>query len=147
MTLLDLLHRIEIFDGLSQEDLQRIEHICQRVTFQANDIVASQGQIGTDFYIIEEGFLDIQITTPHDGQVKSIVRLGPGQIVGEMALIDKGPRSATILAITSPTVLFRISNDKFEELCDENQHIGYLVMKNIASDLSFKLRHHNLQNY
>jgi len=147
MTLHELLNRIELFDGIDQNDMQEIENICQRVIFQPNEVVAKQGEVGAEFYIIEAGFVDIQIYSPRDEHLKSIVRLGPGQIVGEMALVDNGPRSATITAISSPTVLYKISNHEFYLLCDKKQRIGYLVMKNIASDLSFKLRHQNLQNY
>jgi CRP-like cAMP-binding protein len=61
-----------------------------------------------------------------------------------MALIDYGRRSATVRSITNHTVVDAISRDAFYNLCNEDKAIGYVVMKNLAVDLSFKLRHRNL---
>lgn len=63
-----------------------------------------------------------------------------------MALLDQGPRSASIIASSSPTILQAIQRDDFEQLCQEQTHIGYIVMHNLAADLSFKLRHRNLND-
>ena len=72
-----------------------------------------------------------------------MVNLGKGQIIGEMALIDQGPRSATVRAI-SVAVVQVIRRVDFEAVCEKNTRIGYIVMKDIAADLSFKLRHRNM---
>ena len=52
-----------------------------------------------------------------------------------MALIDQGPRSATVRAITSPTVVQVINRVDFDNLCQVNTQIGYTVMRNMAGDL------------
>jgi CRP-like cAMP-binding protein len=61
-----------------------------------------------------------------------------------MSLVDQGPRSASVRAIQEPTVVQVIRHDDFLDLCQRNTHIGYVVMFNMAADLSFKLRHRNL---
>ena len=76
-----------------------------------------------------------------DGEV--IEQLTP-QLIGEMSLVDRGPRSATVRAIQDPTIVQVIQHEEFQALCQKNNRIGYLVMLNIAADLSFKLRHRNL---
>ena len=73
-----------------------------------------------------------------------VVNLGVGQILGEMSLVDRGPRSATIRAIQDPTIVQVIRHQDFHNLCDQNHRIGYIVMCNMAADLSFKLRHRHL---
>ncbi len=75
---------------------------------------------------------------------QAVVQLGDGQIVGEMALVDRGPRSATVRVVSDGAVLQVISAGDFLRLCDEDHQLGYLVMRNMAADLSFKLRHRNL---
>jgi CRP/FNR family transcriptional regulator, cyclic AMP receptor protein len=65
-------------------------------------------------------------------------------VLGEMALLDQGPRSASLRANSEPTVLQVLQRNQFEKLCQENTRIGYIVMRNLAADLSFKLRHRNL---
>jgi CRP-like cAMP-binding protein len=69
--------------------------------------------------------------------------LGQGQTFGEMGLVDRGARSATVRAGTD-TEVYAINCHDFLNLCHENTHLGFLVMRNIAADLSFKLRYRNL---
>jgi CRP-like cAMP-binding protein len=72
-----------------------------------------------------------------------LVTLGKGQSFGEMGLVDRGARSATVRA-ASDTDVYVINCDKFLELCHADTRLGFLVMRNIAADLSFKLRYRNL---
>jgi CRP-like cAMP-binding protein len=73
-----------------------------------------------------------------------MVNLGRGQIFGEMALVDHGPRSATVRAVTNGTILQAIRRQEFNRLCEANHHLGFIVMRNMASDLSFKVRHRHM---
>jgi len=105
--------------------------------------LAIEGEAGNDLFIITEGsveiLLDKKTETPH-----IVVNLGVGQIIGEMSLVDRGPRSATIRATQDPTIVQVIQHHNFQDLCEDNHRIGYIVMKNMAADLSFKLRHRHL---
>jgi CRP-like cAMP-binding protein len=67
-----------------------------------------------------------------------------GQIFGEMALVDRGARSASVRCCRDNTVLSYIKGSDFTALCESDTEIGYIVMRNMAADLSFKLRYHNL---
>jgi CRP-like cAMP-binding protein len=58
-----------------------------------------------------------------------------------MALVDDGTRSASILAAGNGATVYGIPNRDFTDLCQNNTAIGYVMMRNIAQDLSFKLRH------
>jgi CRP-like cAMP-binding protein len=75
---------------------------------------------------------------------QSIVTLGKGQIFGEVALVDEGPRTASARCIADGTRLWVAKRADFISLCEKDTSIGFLVMKNIAADLSFKLRLVNL---
>lgn len=145
MEFLDLLDAVEIFDGLSKPELAQIASICTMVELDQGEKVTVQDAVGDDLFVIGSGFVEV-IVSLRNGTPKSIVNLGPGQIIGEMALIDKGPRSATVVTLTQPTILYRITRQDFECLCNQNAKIGYIVIRNLAVDLSFKLRHQNLQN-
>ena len=61
-----------------------------------------------------------------------------------MALVDRGPRSATVRCVTEAAVVNVIGREVFERLCQSDHHIGMLVYRNLAADLSFKLRHRHL---
>ena len=136
-----ILKRVELFSGLSNDELKAVADICQERRLHPNEVIARQGEPGDEFYIITTGFVEIVIEGKPE---KVIVNLGKGQSVGEMSLIDQGPRSATVRAVSDPTIVQTITQADFEKLCNQDTRIGYVVMHNIAADLSFKLRQRHL---
>lgn len=146
MELKDILNGVELFDGLSSREQDHVIGLCRERRFNENEIIAAQNSPGAELFIIQEGFVEVAITGRSGGASKVIVNLGQGQTIGEMSLVDQGPRSATVRAIKSPTVVQVITQMDFEKLCEENTRIGYVVMRNIAADLSFRLRQRHLSD-
>jgi CRP-like cAMP-binding protein len=139
---LEVLQSVELFEGLTEEELHAIGAICESRTFQSGETITVQGEYGDELYIIHDGFVEVlRSETPTDPSPRAVVNLGRGQIIGEMALVDRGPRSATVKAVTDTTRVQVIHRDQFERLCEKNYHLGYVVLRNIAADLSFKVRH------
>ena len=66
--------------------------------------------------------------------------------VRELALLDQGLRTATVVADEDPTLLYSLTREAFDGLCNADAGLGYLMMRNIALDLAFKLRHQNLDS-
>ena len=142
MDLLTMLGSVELLDGISPYELESIASLCQERTFQKGDVIATQGDPGDELFIICSGFVEVlRSSTSPESSPKTVVNLGQGQIFGEMALVDRGKRSATVRALSEKTVVQVLNRDDFDRLCDKNHHLGYIVMRNIAADLSFKLRH------
>lgn len=75
--------------------------------------------------------------------LNSVLIMGEGQVFGEMALLDHGARSASVKALKPETVVYTLSGEDFRALCQKDTAIGYVMMRNIALDLSFKIRHQN----
>jgi CRP-like cAMP-binding protein len=144
MDLSSILAGVELFEGLSPDEIQKVCALCKKREYSENEIVAAQNSPGLEMFIIQEGFVEVSVQRKGGSAGKVIVNLGTGQTVGEMSLIDQGLRSATVRAITTPTIVQVISQDEFEQLCDQDNHIGYIVMRNIATDLSFRLRQRHL---
>lgn len=145
MDLLAVLGNVELFNGITPYELEAVSKICRERSYHAGDVLTKQGEPGDELYVICDGFVEVlRSVTPSDPSPRAVVNLGQGQIVGEMALVDLGPRSATVRTISEKTVVQVIQRDDFKRLCDENYHLGYIVMRNIAIDLSFKLRHQHL---
>lgn len=144
MDLKHILSGVELFEGLSSGEITHIASLCHQKEYQIDDIVAAQGSPGMELYIIQEGFVEVSVQHKKGSAGKVIINLGVGQTIGEMSLIDQGMRSATVRAISSPTILQVISQQDFEQLCEKDTHIGYIVMRNIATDLSFRLRQRHL---
>jgi CRP-like cAMP-binding protein len=93
-------------------------------------------------YIVAKGSVEVFIQGLSDS--RSLVVLGKGQVIGEMALIDQGYRSASVRATREGAELYLIESEAFYKLCEEKNHIGFIVMRNLAIDIAFKLRHRNL---
>jgi CRP-like cAMP-binding protein len=144
MSLIDLLKTVSLFNGLSDHQLQRLIDISAEEIFDDEDIIIEQGAEGDKLYFISEGQVEILVRRRPTEPNRSQVYLGRGQIFGEMALIDMGRRSATVRCSQDHTVLRVIESEAFSDLCSSDTAIGYIIMRNMAIDLSFKLRHRNL---
>ena len=144
MASLDLMRAVALFNGLSDEQLQRLLDISEEEIYYDDEIIFEQGTEGDKLYFISEGQVEIRIRFHPREPERSQVYLGRGQIFGEMALLDLGKRSATVKCSQDETVLHSISNEAFTDLCTSDTAIGYVIMRNMAMDLSFKLRHQNL---
>ena len=151
MSVIELLQHSELFSGLTPEQVEQIAALGHEVVYNAGDVIIHEGAPSDEMYIICSGMVEVEVSrgvipdVPGPPRVTSIVRLGQGQVFGEMALVDRGARSATVRCVQDGTALYVIPCQAFWALCDGDHHIGYVVMRNIAADLSFKLRHRNLQ--
>jgi CRP/FNR family cyclic AMP-dependent transcriptional regulator len=140
-----ILEAVELFEGATAEELKSVAMLCKEQNFTKGDIVTAQGESGDELFIVCEGFVEVLRSGTTPGlEPRSVVHLGAGQIFGEMALVDRGPRSATVKAASDTTRVLVLRQDEFERLCEQNHHLGFVVMRNIAADLSFKLRHRHL---
>jgi CRP/FNR family cyclic AMP-dependent transcriptional regulator len=151
MTVTELLERSELFHELSVKEIERIAALGQEQTYNKGDIVIQEGEPSDEIYIVCSGLVEVEVAqgmVPDVAgrlQVNPIVRLGGGQMFGEMSLIDRGVRSATVRCAEDETGLYVITRQALWDLCNEDPHIGFILMRNIAADLSFKLRHRNLR--
>ncbi len=146
METLKLLREIELFRNLRKEELALIAAACTEEQLQEGDVFIKEGEPGTMLCVIKDGLMEVEITQGTDTPPRVLVHLGVGQLVGEMCLVDQGPRSATVRAIHSPTNILVLQYDDFHALCEKNTRIGYMVMRNLAADLSFKVRHRSLSS-
>ena len=132
---LDILKETNIFKGLSEDiitSLARklvVEHLKQDQTLFA------KGDPGDALYIIDEGGVKI-VTTDAAGSELVLNKLGAGESIGEMSLIDQEPRSASVIA-TMPTTMLRLSRSDFMEAIQDQPTIALEVMKDISGRLRF----------
>lgn len=142
MNLLDTMKAVELFRGLDDRQLDRLAGIAQAETYHDGDIILSYDQPGDHLYLLGSGQVEVLLDAP-DKAARPTLYLGAGQIFGEIALLDQGTRSATIRASVDDTVVYRLPRDTLLDLCREDTGLGFLLMRNLALDLSFKLRHRN----
>ena len=142
MSLVESLNRAQIFVGLARDELERIAALCQTKVFGPDDTILSEGETSRELFIIGQGMVEVSLSTA--GTSTPIVNLGAGQVVGEMTLVDRGARSATVKAMNDETILYAIPHNAFLELCEQDNHIGFIVMRNLAAEMSLKLRYSNI---
>lgn len=143
---IDNLRRVEIFAGLTDEELLLVADLCKALRVPANKTIFNEGDDGDELYVIHEGCVRVMINTrAPDGNValSTINMLYTGQCFGEMVLLNGALRSATVVS-TEPTTLIVIREPEFRSLCEANPRIGYYVIRNLAQDLAYKLRSSNL---
>jgi CRP-like cAMP-binding protein len=143
---LDQLRRVDLFAGLSDDELLQITKVCHPLRVSQDEVIFNEGDEGQEMYIIFKGSIRVMINTRRtDGStsLSTINMLYSGQSFGEMILLNSGTRSATIVA-AEPTTLIVIREADFGALCESSPRIGYLVIRNLAQDLAYKLRSSNL---
>lgn len=144
MNLKDLRKSL-LFQGLSDEELQQLVAKGERVSFRENDVLIQQGDIGDSAYVILNGEFDI-----HKQSGQSMIRLDTrkaGDVVGEMALITRAPRTATIIARTDSEAL-RIPQDAFDGLLSSSptaaRTILHLVMERLIQNEALLHQHEKM---
>ncbi len=150
MSASDFLRDLELFEGLSRAELDRIAAICTERHYSPSEVIFAEYTRGDEMCFIQDGTLLVQISTqaersaPADPAVRTtIARLAPGHYVGEQTMVDDAMRSATVVS-EGESVLLLMRRPDIERLCEEDPHLGYIFMRNIAQELSFKLRNTGL---
>ena len=103
----DLLRNVRLFSDLDQKDLESLADEFNERRFSAGDKIALEGEGGLMFFVVESGEASVEV------QGQEVATLGPGATFGEIALIDRRPRTATVTAISDlkayelPVFVFR----------------------------------------
>jgi CRP-like cAMP-binding protein len=125
----DLLSNVKLFAGCSDKELKEIESLLDEVRVRAGRQLISEGQVGTEAYVIVEG----RATATLAGAEVGI--LGPGDAVGEMALLDpESPRSATVTADTDMDLLV-LDPRAFSKLLAEHPQVTIQIAISLAQRL------------
>ena len=135
----ELLPDLAILGGLSEAELEKVSALLTWHCFEAGELIARQGDIGSEMYIVGEGSCEECHVFDTPDESFTLARIGPGQCVGEMALIEIQPRSATLRAVTD-VGLFVLSNENFMKLHAWSVDAYAMVVLNLARELSRRLR-------
>ncbi|MDY7040663.1 MAG: cyclic nucleotide-binding domain-containing protein, partial [Chloroflexota bacterium] len=142
-----ILRQVDIFYDLSDAQLERLATICQPISHDAGELIFQENSASDEMYIVVKGAVEIQVdpailglTDPPGPGPTTIATLHEGQVFGEVALVDRGLRSAAAKCVAMPTNLLVIRRENLMHLCDEDPQLGYQIMRNIAAALAFKIR-------
>jgi CRP/FNR family cyclic AMP-dependent transcriptional regulator len=133
------LDEIAMFEGLTEPQLAAVRPVLRTRTLRVRDVLIEAELPGEAAFIIRSGYLRIQ-TTRADGEEIILAILGPGDIVGEMSLVDRLGRSATVIA-HEPSSVLALNRAVFTALIERIPAIGL----NLARVLTRRLRLANAQ--
>jgi CRP-like cAMP-binding protein len=142
----DFFKKIFIFQDLEEETLQQVLHLARPCFFPQNSIILKEGESGDSMYIMREGEVEITknltlVLDPDLPKEKRMIRLKSedGVSFGEMALLEKDSRSATVTALTDCR-LMELNREDFLGFIRENSDTGCKIMLRLAQLLSRHLR-------
>jgi CRP/FNR family cyclic AMP-dependent transcriptional regulator len=122
---LELLGRVPLFRGCDSRDIEWIGALADEVDVEAGHVLLREGTTAHEFIIVVDGALRVE----RHGNV--INHLGPGDFAGEIALVDGGPRTATVIADV-PSRLFVIGHREFHSLLQDRPSIELRVLQALA---------------
>lgn len=136
-----LIGGIPLFADIERAALEGFVRIFQPVSFEAGAALVRQGQPADGAYLIESGDADVTTALPGGGTA-AVATLGPGSVLGEMALLESGVRSATVIARSRVTGHF-IERDGFRMLLAQRNRAAFTIQARIARTLCERLRELN----
>ena len=101
----DALARVDLFSGLRKKELTEVAKCCREARYSPGSVLMSQGEKGAGLFILTKGTVRITRTNSPDGAEEVLGTAGMADIIGEMALLDDMPRSATVTAVDDVSAL------------------------------------------
>jgi CRP-like cAMP-binding protein len=126
--LIDHLALVPLFAACSKKDLQQVAKRAEDVKVEQGKVLVSEGSAGAEFFVILEGTAAVS----RHGQ--EVAQLGPGDFFGDLALLDRAPRNATITATSSMEVLV-LGQREFAALIDEVPGFAHKLLAGLARRL------------
>ncbi len=131
---LDAFRQNYLVYGLSEDKIDEILAIASFETLLAQEPICLKGVKSSDLYVVLEG--RVNITSQHG---EKLAELGPGAVIGEVALVDDQPRSANAVCITA-VHFARLPAKELRQYMVQNKDVGFHMLANLARVLSTRLR-------
>jgi CRP-like cAMP-binding protein len=109
----EALRSVRLFERCSERDLRAVARLCTRIDVEEGFVLTAQGGPGDECFVIASGEAEVRV----DGRV--VAKAGPGECVGEQAVLDRGRRTATVTART-PMTIYAVTGEEFRSLLDAN---------------------------
>ena len=126
---IELLKSVPLFAGCSKAELRRLASIADEIDLREGTVLTREGRIAHEFFVLIEG--TVRVTKEN----RKVADLGSGDWLGEIALLTRAPRTATVTA-TSPLRTLVITDREFRQLVSEVPSIAMKVLTCVAERLS-----------
>lgn len=140
MVSLDIIKEIELFEGLSDNELNSIAKLCYEEIYEADERIFRESDPAESLYVLIEGEVNIGFRLKEGTERLTVDTIREGEIFGWSVLVEPYKFSAAAITAKKSRVLV-IYGEALRNLFEKNPHIGHLVMREIASVISSRLRH------
>jgi pimeloyl-ACP methyl ester carboxylesterase/CRP-like cAMP-binding protein len=143
----EFLCNSDVGSGLTYPQRVRLAAQCRNRLYLPNDVIAAANEETTELLIVQEGAVDVWMPLS-DGdpqEYRHLATVMPGQITGEMALLDGGRRSAELRAGSEGARILTLRRERLRALVEDDPPLGNAVIWNIAAALALRLRLANWQ--
>jgi CRP/FNR family transcriptional regulator, cyclic AMP receptor protein len=124
-TKVDLIRHLPLFELCSKRDLRRIVSLAEERTLDSGTELIREGEPGNEFFVVVDGEVEVR------RRGRRVARLAEGSYVGEIALLSRSPRTATVVAVT-PLRVLAIAGRDFVELLDGLPELWLKVARTLA---------------
>jgi CRP/FNR family cyclic AMP-dependent transcriptional regulator len=125
---IELLARVPLFSACSKKELQQLARRAERRQIPAGTVIVREGAAGDAFYVIVSGEAEV------DRSGKVVATIGPGSFFGDLALLDKAPRNATVTAKTDMELIV-LGQREFSAMLDESSAFARKLLVGLAHRL------------
>ncbi len=129
---------LPIFDAFKSEEIDILARHMNYTEVTRGEYLFTEGERGDYMCFVVRGLLEVLKKTMR-GDYRTIARLGKGSTIGEMSIIDKSPRSASVIA-RQPSVVLILTKKGFEILTERYPAVGVILLKKIMRLLSLNMR-------
>ena len=133
MDSIETLRQVELFEHLTDEQLGLLAAQARELSFRKHAVLMTEGDVGESMYVMTSGLAKVFVSD-EDGKELVLYQLGPGAVIGDIALLDDEPRSASVSTLEKSTALM-IGKGAFLECLRESPEMGINIIRSLTARL------------
>jgi SulP family sulfate permease len=136
------MDRLSVLEGLSEAEVAVVRALLVRRIYSPGEVVIKEGSLDRDLFLISRGTVSVRVELPGQSRGRRLASFSAGTVFGEVALLDREPRSATVTA-DGEAVCYVLSEDAFHALVRDHHAIAITLLTNLGRELSRRVRRAN----
>jgi SulP family sulfate permease len=136
------MDRLSALEGLTESQVAVVRALLVRRAYSPGEVVIKEGSLDRDLFLISRGTVSVRVELPGLGRGRRLASFSAGTVFGEVALLDREPRSATVTA-DEEAVCYVLSEDAFHALVRDHHAIAITLLTNLGRELSRRVRRAN----
>lgn len=140
----EFLHEVSLFAHFDDAEIKSLDDLLKERVLKGREVLFETDEAGDAAYIVFDGTITVNIEEK-SGRIREVAKLNKGDILGQVALLDGGPRSATCMADSNGATVLRLSADKFQRAFDKGKPIAFKILDVLSRVLVGQFRNANSQ--